>query len=183
MGLVISKLWRGLMSKEEVKIVLVGLDNAGKTTVLYKLLLNEVVTTTPTIGSNVEEIIYKNIRFLMWDLGGQDTLRATWRTYYVKTRAVIMVIDSTDRDRLHISRGELHAMMEDENLKGAVLLVFANKQDMNGALSAAQISESLNLTSLRDKQWHIQACCALSGDGLFEGLDWIVSQIGGSNSS
>ncbi|CAI2179182.1 16812_t:CDS:2 [Funneliformis geosporum] len=165
MGILLSKLWRKLTSKEEVKIVLVGLNNAGKTTVLYKLLLNEVVVTTPTIGSNVEEIIYKNIHFLMWDLGGQDSLRATWKTYYIKTKSVIMVIDSTDKDRLHLSRTELHTMMEDE-------------QDMKGALTAAQISEALNLTSLRDRQWHIQACCALSGDGLFEGLDWIVSQIG-----
>ncbi|PKC04335.1 ARF-like protein [Rhizophagus irregularis] len=178
MGIVLAKLWRKLTSKEEVKIVLVGLDNAGKTTVLYKLLLDEVVVTTPTIGSNVEKIIYKNIHFLMWDLGGQDSLRATWKTYYIKTKAVIMVIDSTDKDRIHISRTELHTMMEDENLKSAVLLVFANKQDMKGALTAAQISEALNLTSLRDRQWHIQACCALTGDGLFEGLDWIVSQIG-----
>ncbi|CAG8456011.1 3869_t:CDS:2 [Paraglomus occultum] len=177
MGLVIGKLWRRLMSREEVKIILVGLDNAGKTTVLYKLLLNEVVVTTPTIGSNVEEITYKNIRFLMWDLGGQDALRSTWKTYYVKTKAVIMVIDSTDKNRLHISRNELHTMLEDENLKNAALLVFANKQDMTGALSAAQISEALNLTGLRDRQWHIQACCALTGDGLFEGLDWIVAQI------
>ncbi|CAG8563014.1 14638_t:CDS:2 [Acaulospora morrowiae] len=180
MGIVLVKLWRRLTSKEEVKIVLVGLDNAGKTTVLYKLLLNEVVVTTPTIGSNLEEIVYKNIRFLMWDLGGQDSLRTSWKTYYIKTKAVIMVVDSTDKERLHILRTELHTMMEDENLKNSVLLVFANKQDIKGALSAAQISEALNLTSMRDRQWHIQACCALTGEGLFEGLDWIVGQIGNS---
>ncbi|CAH1762312.1 7546_t:CDS:2 [Entrophospora sp. SA101] len=151
MGLLLSKLWKKLTNTEEVKIVIVGLDNAGKTTVLYKF--------------NIEEIIYKNIRFLVWDLGGQDSLRATWKTYYVKTKAVIMVIDSTDKNRLHISRKELHTMMEDENLVNSVLLVYANKQDMQGSLSAAQISEALNLTSLRDKQWHIQACCALTGEG------------------
>nr|CAG8499840.1 1657_t:CDS:2 [Entrophospora candida] len=131
MGLLLSKLWKKLTNTEEVKIVIVGLDNAGKTT----------------------------------DLGGQDSLRATWKTYYVKTKAVIMVIDSTDKNRLHISRKELHTMMEDENLVNSVLLVYANKQDMQGSLSAAQISEALNLTSLRDKQWHIQACCALTGEG------------------
>ncbi|CAG8452953.1 3180_t:CDS:10 [Scutellospora calospora] len=144
MGIILAKLWRKLTNKEDVKIVLVGLDNAGKTTVLYKLLLNEVVVTTPTIGSN--------------DLGGQDSLRATWKTYYIKTKAVIMVIDSTDRDRLHISRAELHTMMEDE-------VYSQNYFYMKGALTAAQISEALNLTSLRDRQWHIQACCALTGEG------------------
>ncbi|KAI8347092.1 ARF-like protein [Mortierella sp. GBAus27b] len=178
MGIVLTRLWRRLMSQEEVKIVIVGLDNAGKTTVLYKLLLNEVVVTTPTIGSNVEEITYKNIKFLMWDIGGQESLRSSWKTYYVNTKAVIMVIDSSDKERLHISKTELHTMMESESLRNASLLVFANKQDVRGALSAAKISEALALTSLQDRQWHIQACSALTGDGLFEGLDWIVAQIG-----
>ncbi|KAI9033952.1 P-loop containing nucleoside triphosphate hydrolase protein [Phycomyces nitens] len=157
MGIVFSGLWNRLFSKTEVKIIIVGLDNAGKTTILYKLLMNQVVTTTPTIGSNVEEVEYKNIKFLMW--------------------AVIMVIDSTDSNRLPVAKHELHQMMESEQLQNASLLVFANKQDVKGALSAAQISESLGLTHLKDRQWHIQACSALSGDGLFEGLDWVVLQI------
>jgi len=177
LGVVLAKLIRLFWSKQEYKIVLVGLDNAGKTTILYKLLLNEVVATTPTIGSNVEEIIYKNIHFLMWDIGGQETLRSTWSTYYVNTRAVIMVIDSTDRDRLHLVNTELHKMMEHESLKNAMLLVFANKQDVKGAMTAAKISEELRLTSFKDRQWHIQACCALTGDGLTEGLDWIVTKL------
>ncbi|ORZ19712.1 P-loop containing nucleoside triphosphate hydrolase protein [Absidia repens] len=159
MGILFSGLWNKLFSKAEVKIIIVGLDNAGKTTLLYKLLMDQVVTTTPTIGSNVEEIQYKNIKFMMW--------------------AVIMVIDSTDANRLHIAKQELHQMMESDQLQNSSLLVFANKQDVKGALSAAKISEVLNLTSLKDKQWHIQACSALSGDGLFEGLDWVVLQISG----
>jgi ADP-ribosylation factor-like protein 5B len=155
--------------KEEFKIVLIGLDNAGKTTVLYKLLMNEVVVTTPTIGSNVEEIV--------WDIGGQESLRSSWSTYYVNTKAVIMVIDSTDKDRLPIVTQELHKMTEHESLKNAILLVLANKQDMKGAMTAAQISESLRLTQLKDRQWHIQSCCALTGEGLFDGLDWIVTKL------
>jgi len=69
----------------EHKIVLVGLDNAGKTTILYQFLMNEVVQTSPTIGSNVEEVVWKNIHFIMWDLGGQESLRAAWNTYYTNT--------------------------------------------------------------------------------------------------
>ncbi|KAJ3058881.1 ADP-ribosylation factor-like protein 5A [Quaeritorhiza haematococci] len=113
----------------------------------------------------------------MWDIGGQESLRASWSTYYVNSKAVIMVVDSTDVARLHISKEELHRMMEHEHLQKASLLVFANKQDVKGALKAAEISEALALSSLRDRQWHIQACCALTGEGLFEGMDWIVSQI------
>ncbi|CAO3664138.1 unnamed protein product [Rhizopus microsporus] len=103
MGIVFSNLWSRLFSKAPVKIIIVGLDNAGKTTILYKLLMNQVVTTTPTIGSNVEEVEYKNLKFLMWDIGGQESLRSTWKTYYIDTKAVIMVIDSTDLNRLHLA--------------------------------------------------------------------------------
>ncbi|KAI8062375.1 ADP-ribosylation factor family-domain-containing protein [Gongronella butleri] len=180
MGVLFSNLWNRLFSKAEVKIIIVGLDNAGKTTILYKLLMDQVVTTTPTIGSNVEQIEYKNIKFIMWDIGGQESLRTSWKTYYIDTKAVIMVIDSTDVNRLHIAKQELHQMMESDQLQNASLLVFANKQDVKGALSAAKISDTLSLTSLKERQWHIQACSALTGDGLFEGLDWVVLQISGS---
>ncbi|KAI8991449.1 P-loop containing nucleoside triphosphate hydrolase protein [Mycotypha africana] len=157
MGIIFSNLWNKLFSKTQVKIIIVGLDNAGKTTILYKLLMNQVVTTTPTIGSNVEEVEYKNLKFLMW--------------------AVIMVIDSTDVGRLHLAEQELHQMMESDQLQNASLLVFANKQDAKGALGAAKISEALGLSKLKDRQWHIQACSALTGEGLYEGLDWIVLQL------
>ncbi len=74
----------------EHKIVLVGLDNAGKTTILYQFLMNEVVHTSPTIGSNVEEVVWKNIHFIMWDLGGQESLRAAWNTYYTNTEVLFL---------------------------------------------------------------------------------------------
>lgn len=73
----------------EHKIVIVGLDNAGKTTILYQFLMNEVVQTSPTIGSNVEEVRWKNINFLMWDLGGQQSLRQSWSTYFQNTEVII----------------------------------------------------------------------------------------------
>ncbi|KAK9686950.1 ADP-ribosylation factor-like protein 5A [Basidiobolus ranarum] len=177
MGILFSKAWKLFWSKDEHKIVIVGLDNAGKTTVLYKLLYNEVASTTPTIGSNVEEIVYKNVRFLMWDVGGQEALRASWSAYYTNAKAVIMVIDSNDKDRIHLAKAELHKMLESDSLKTASLLILANKQDLQSALTAAQISEALSLTSLTDRQWHIQACSALTGFGLFEGLDWIVDRL------
>lgn len=69
----------------EHKIVILGLDNAGKTTILYQFLMDEVVQTSPTIGSNVEEVTYKNIHFIMWDLGGQQSLRQSWSTYFTNT--------------------------------------------------------------------------------------------------
>ncbi|KAJ3184839.1 hypothetical protein HDU85_001518 [Gaertneriomyces sp. JEL0708] len=170
-------MWRLLWSNEEHKIVVVGLDNAGKTTVLYRLLMGQTIATSPTIGSNVEQFKYRNINCMMWDIGGQDSLRQTWSMYFTNAKAVILVIDSTDKARLHLSREELHRMMEHEQLRKAVLLVFANKQDIKGAMHAASISNQLGLSTLKDRQWHIQACSAITGDGLNEGMDWLVSKI------
>lgn len=126
---------------------MVGLDNAGKTTILYQYLMNEVVHTSPTIGSNVEEVVWRNIHFLVWDLGGQQSLRSAWSTYYTNTEVgfsflyfftfkkptfcpqfIIMVIDSTDRERLAVSRDELYRMLQHEDLAKASVLVYANKQ-------------------------------------------------------
>jgi len=175
MGLIWAKIWK-LFGKEEYKIIIVGLDNAGKTTILYQFLMNEVVHTSPTIGSNVEEVKWRNIHFIMWDIGGQESLRQAWSTYYSGTQFVILVVDSTDRERLAISREELYRMLGNEDLRKANVLVFANKQDVKGSLSAAEISQHLNLTSIKDHGWHVQACCALTGEGLYQGLEWIGSQ-------
>jgi len=176
MGILFAKIW-SLFTNEEHKIVIVGLDNAGKTTILYQFLMNEVVHTSPTIGSNVEEVVWKNIHFIMWDIGGQESLRAAWSTYYSNTEFVIVVIDSTDRERLTITREELYKMLIHEDLNKAAVLIFANKQDLKGSMSAAEISQQLNLTSIKTHRWQIQACCALTGEGLFQGLEWISSHL------
>ncbi|XP_031785077.1 ADP-ribosylation factor-like protein 5B [Nasonia vitripennis] len=176
MGLLFSKLW-SLFGNEEHKIVMVGLDNAGKTTILYQFLMNEVVHTSPTIGSNVEEVVWKNIHFIMWDLGGQQSLRAAWSTYYTNTEFIIVVIDSMDRERLGVIREELYSMLERDELNKAAVLVYANKQDLKGSMSATEISRQLDLTSIKKHPWHIQSCCALTGEGLYQGLEWIVGRL------
>eukprot|EP01069_Polyplicarium_translucidae_P009608 Polyplicarium_translucidae@DN3329_c1_g1_i8.p2 len=108
MGLAIGKLFARLLGRQEVRILMVGLDAAGKTTILYKLKLGEVVTTIPTIGFNVETVEYKNISFIVWDVGGQVKIRKLWRHYYSNSRGLIFVIDSNDRDRIDEAREELH---------------------------------------------------------------------------
>merc|ERR1711948_209891 len=105
----------------------VGLDAAGKTTILYKLKLNEVVTTIPTIGFNVETVEYKKLSFTVWDIGGQDKIRKLWRHYYMGTAGVIFVVDSNDRDRIEDAREELSKMLSEDELRDAALLVLANK--------------------------------------------------------
>eukprot|EP00930_Biecheleria_cincta_P016597 TRINITY_DN1343_c0_g1_i14.p1 TRINITY_DN1343_c0_g1~~TRINITY_DN1343_c0_g1_i14.p1 ORF type:complete len:204 (+),score=44.00 TRINITY_DN1343_c0_g1_i14:69-614(+) len=173
MGLAFSKLFAKLLGKQEMRILMVGLDAAGKTTILYKLKLGEVVTTIPTIGFNVETVEYKNISFTVWDVGGQDKIRPLWRHYYQGTQGLIFVVDSNDRDRIEDAREELNKMLNEDEMRDAILLVFANKQDLPNAMTAAEITEKLGLQSMRNRQWFIQSACATTGDGLYEGLDWL----------
>ncbi|URE47115.1 ARF [Musa troglodytarum] len=177
MGLTFGKLFSRLFAKKEMRILMVGLDAAGKTTILYKLKLGEIVTTIPTIGFNVETVEYKNISFTVWDVGGQDKIRPLWRHYFQNTQGLIFVVDSNDRDRVVEARDELHRMLNEDELRDAVLLVFANKQDLPNAMNAAEITDKLGLHSLRQRHWYIQSTCATSGEGLYEGLDWLSSNI------
>lgn len=178
MGLQLSKLFDRLWGKKEMRILMVGLDAAGKTTILYKLKLGEIVTTIPTIGFNVETVEYKNIQFTVWDVGGQDKIRPLWRHYFQNTQGIIFVVDSNDRDRIAPeARDELQRMLNEDELKNALLLVFANKQDLPNAMSAAEITDALGLHSLRQRSWFIQSTCATSGDGLYEGLDWLSNAL------
>ena len=176
MGLAISKLFDRIFGKKEMRILMLGLDAAGKTTILYKLKLGEVVSSVPTIGFNVETVEYKNIKFTVWDVGGQDKIRLLWRHYYQNTQGLIFVVDSSDKDRVDIAREELQRMLGEEELRDAILLVFANKQDM-GVMSVPEITERLGLHSLKGRDWFIQGTCALTGDGLYDGLDWLSKTV------
>eukprot|EP00929_Paragymnodinium_shiwhaense_P113258 TRINITY_DN81516_c0_g1_i1.p1 TRINITY_DN81516_c0_g1~~TRINITY_DN81516_c0_g1_i1.p1 ORF type:complete len:183 (+),score=44.11 TRINITY_DN81516_c0_g1_i1:90-638(+) len=173
MGMILAKVWDRLVGKEDRRIVMVGLDAAGKTTVLYKLKLGEVVTTVPTIGFNMEAVQYKNIDFQVWDIGGQEKLRKLWRYYYQGTDGIIFVVDSSDVDRMHEARDELNRMLEEDELRDSVLLVLANKQDLPQALRANEVAEKLGLHTVLHRQWHVQGARATTGDGLYEGLDWL----------
>ncbi|XP_055381679.1 ADP-ribosylation factor 2 [Condylostylus longicornis] len=177
MGLTISSLLQRLSLKKQMRILMVGLDAAGKTTILYKLKLGEVVTTIPTIGFNVETVEYKNICFTVWDIGGQDKIRPLWRHYFQNTQGLIYVVDSNDRERIEEAQKELHAMLQEDELKDSILLVFANKQDLPNAMTAAELTEKLNLNQLRNRSWYIQATCASQGQGLYEGLDWLSNEL------
>ncbi|KAK9112668.1 hypothetical protein Scep_020187 [Stephania cephalantha] len=177
MGMAISRLVRMLFAKKEMRILMVGLDAAGKTTILYKLKLGEIVTTIPTIGFNVETVEYKNVSFTVWDVGGQDKIRPLWRHYFQNTQGLIYVVDSNDRERVTEARDELHRMLSEDELRDATLLVFANKQDLPNAMRVSEITDKLGLHSLRQRRWYIQSTCATSGEGLYEGLDWLSNNI------
>ncbi len=124
-------------------------------------------------GFNVESVQYKNISFTVWDVGGQDKIRPLWRHYYEDAQGVIFVVDSNDPGRFGEARGELQSMLNEAELRDAALLVYANKQDLPNARSVAEVTNALELSALKGRKWYIQGCCGPSGQGLYEGLDWL----------
>ena len=112
-------------------------------------------------------------------MGGQTNIRPYWRCYYSNTHAIIYVVDSCDKDRISLSKKELMAMLEEEELNNTILLVFANKQDCKGAMTVAEVSQGLGLINIKDRQYHICKASAINGEGLQEGLEWLSNAIAG----
>ncbi|KAK2425788.1 ADP-ribosylation factor [Trifolium repens] len=132
MGQAFRKLFDTLFGNSEIKVVMVGLDMAGKTTILYKLQIGKVVSTIPTVGFNVEKVQYKNVDFTVWDIGGQGLykLRPLWKHYFNNTDGLIYVVDSLDRERIGEAKQEFQAIINGPLMLNGVILVFANKQDL-----------------------------------------------------
>ncbi|XGW29348.1 hypothetical protein V3C99_008845, partial [Haemonchus contortus] len=177
MGTAWSRIRFYWFGRKPCRILMVGLDNAGKTTLLYKLKLGEVITTIPTIGFNLETVEYRNVSFTVWDVGGQQRIRALWKYYFRDTQAIIFVVDSADVDRMEEARNEIHSLVADAELHDAVLLVFANKQDMPNAMSATEISKALDMHCIMNREWYVQTSNAITGEGLVEGLEWLHSVV------
>ncbi|XP_031631044.1 ADP-ribosylation factor 2-like [Contarinia nasturtii] len=176
-SMILSSAFTHLFGKKQMRILMVGLDAAGKTTILYKLKLGEIVTTIPTIGFNVETVDYKNICFTVWDIGGQYKIRPLWRYYFQNAQGLIFVVDSNDPDRIAEAKKELNGLLKEDELRDAAVLVIANKQDLPNAMSTAELVEKLNLNQLWKRNWHVQATCATQGNGLYEGLDWLSNEL------
>ena len=213
---------RRFISKRDVRIIMVGLDGAGKTTIMYKMKLGESLEypscgPRASNGFNVETVEYNNVKFIVWDVGDQNRVGhlegGAIMAYYQNTQGLIFVVDCNDRDRVKEAREELHRMLNEDELKDVVLLVFANKQvrtsglsvfifcgqnvihnamfvidaesqfyfrfqqDSPNAMNAAELTDELDLHSLRQRNWYIQATCALTAVGLYEGLEWMSNQV------
>ncbi|GLJ38922.1 hypothetical protein SUGI_0793430 [Cryptomeria japonica] len=159
MGQAFRKLFDNIFGNKEMRVVMLGLDAAGKTTILYKLHIGEVLSTVPTIGFNVEKVQYKNVQFKVWDVGGQEKLRPLWRHYFNNTDGLIYVVDSVDRERIGRAKAEFEAIVNDPFMRNSAILVFANKQDMKGAMTPMEICEGFGLFNLRNRRWQIQVEC------------------------
>ncbi|XP_053401929.1 uncharacterized protein LOC128546128 [Mercenaria mercenaria] len=181
MGLFLSRLSKLFedWGTSQARILMLGLDAAGKTTVLYKLKLNETVSTIPTIGFNVETVApVKGLSFTVWDVGGQEVIRPLCRHYYPKLDGLIYAIDSADRERMSEARKELFHVLESDETKGVPLLIIANKQDLPNALDRPTIIEQLNLNKLT-RSWHVQPACATTGDGIIAGMQELAVLVKG----
>ncbi|XP_064600987.1 uncharacterized protein LOC135467153 [Liolophura sinensis] len=180
MGLLVSKLMGvfSQFSQDQARILMLGLDAAGKTTILYKIKLNENVHTIPTIGFNVETVSpCKGISFTVWDVGGQDKIRSLWRYYFQNTEGLLYVVDSADRERLEESRYELSTILESDEMRGVPVVVIANKQDLPGAMRTSEIADGLHLTKMRNRKWYIHEACAVNGEGIYESLSEMASLV------
>nr|XP_020747457.1 ADP-ribosylation factor-like protein 2 isoform X1 [Odocoileus virginianus texanus] len=154
-----------------------GLDNAGKTTILKKFNGEDIDTISPTLGFNIKTLEHRGFKLNIWDVGGQKSLRSYWRNYFESTDGLIWVVDSADRQRMQDCQRELQNLLVEERLAGATLLIFANKQDLPGALSSNAIREALELDSIRSHHWCIQGCSAVTGENLLPGIDWLLDDI------
>ena len=177
MGFIFSKILDFFSrSRNKFKIILLGIQNAGKTTILYRLSIGQLVKTTPTIGSNVEEISYNNIKLQAWDLGGQESSRSVWDVYFTNTDAIIYVIDTTD-ETFDDSKTQFYKLLKNETLKNAIILIYANKQDLPEAKNVSDIIQIYGLDNIKDHIWHIQPCSAQTGEGLITGMKWLSDQL------
>ena len=178
MGIIISSIMKLFSSETPSRILMLGLDAAGKTTLLYKFKLGEVVTTIPTIGFNVETIENNNTSFSVCDIRFRDRIFPLWRHYYEGTDAVIFVVDSTDAERMEENKNILfEKILSDEKLQNTPLLVLSNKVDLPGSKNTTEVADKLCLHKLRDREWFIQETCGLTGEGIMDGFEWLAKNI------
>lgn len=172
--------------EREMRILILGLDNAGKTTIVKRLTGKDVYSISPTLGFDINTLDFEDYRLNLWDVGGQQTIRAYWRNYFEQTDGLIWVIDSADVARMQDCRKELENLLQEERLAGASLLILANKQDLTGALTSEQIVDQLALKSVigRKRHWQVFPCSAFSTkddeeveSALTDHLAWLIQDI------
>ena len=177
MGSFFSDVFNKWFKNQEMKILMLGFSEAGKTTILYKLNHGEHVKIIPTIGFNLETIEYKGLNMNALDIGGADRIRRLWNYYFHNSQSLIFVVDSNDIELIDEARDELHSLLEEDELRDAVLLVYANKQDLPNAIKPSELGNILRLNTITNRPWKVQGTCAIIGDGLCEGLGWLCEQI------
>lgn len=162
-----------------MRILMLGLDNAGKTTCVKKFCGKDTNSISPTLGFQITAFTLNGCTLNVWDVGGQQSLRSYWRNYFESTDGLIWVVDSNDIDRLMICKSELHMLLQEERLAGASLLILMNKIDIPTSLSSEKLEEILDIDKIRQGRRHVRLCpcSAKTGDGLLNGMEWMVTDV------
>ena len=156
---------------------MVGLDQSGKTTILYQLKLGGFVYTSPTIGFNVEKVKANNASLLIWDVGGSDKIRVLWKHYFRNNNGLIFVINTGDYYRFEEARKELYKILDSEEMDGVPLLILANKSDLANTKSIDQIIEAFDLYGIPGRNWIVYKTNAIKHEGIVEGLEWLLKNM------
>ena len=175
MGSCCSKLCSKFFGPKDFRILIVGLDGAGKTSILYRIKEGEKVQTIPTIGFNIETLNYQGLSLTVWDVGGQDKIRVLWKHYYQNLDGLIFVVDSNDPDRIEDAEEELKKMLAEEELEKCPVLILANKQDIEGCLKPEIVEEKIGIKEYTGKTYHVEGTSVVSGKGIKEAFDWLAS--------
>lgn len=178
MGNIISNYIKKIkkLFEKKANLLMLGLDNAGKTTILYKLKLTTLVSTVPTIGFNVETLKYKSLQLTIWDVGGQEKIRPLWKYYYKDINAIVFIIDSNDSGRFMEAKKELHYLANENELQNIRFLILCNKQDLEESKSIEEITKVLELNNIKQKHY-IQSCSAVNNCGIYEGFEWLYNDL------
>ncbi|KAI9984218.1 hypothetical protein PInf_005515 [Phytophthora infestans] len=177
MGSSLSRSFSRFWNRNERRLLLVGLDGAGKTTILYHLRLGKAIASIPTVGFNVETIKYEGYKLNIWDVGGQDTLRPYWRHHFTGTQGIIFVLDSADDQRLELAKAELNGMLVDTQLQDACLLVILNKRDLPHAKELTEAMEFQENCEKLNRRVKVQPTVATTGEGLNDGISWLCENM------
>ncbi|CAK4651131.1 hypothetical protein LEN26_016860 [Aphanomyces euteiches] len=176
MGTALSRKLARIWTRNDRRVLLLGLDSAGKTTILYHLRLHKVIPTVPTLDFNAETLHLHGLTLNLWDVGGQDTLRPYWRHHFTGTQGIVFVIDSSDNERVELAKAELHGVLHDDQLREACLLILLNKQDL--AVGQRDVVSQLDLTEIcQARKYKIQPTVATTGEGLEEGFAWLCDNM------
>jgi small GTP-binding protein len=181
----IISLFERLFPRGKFRVLMIGLEGSGRTTILYRKLLGNgaKLSVIPTVGFNVETIKFNNVDLEVWDVRGGYHCRPQWRHYYPNTHGLVFVVDSSDRFNLDCQNEResaqqmLHSVLSEEELIGVVVLIFFTKQDLSNICSSDELKEKLQLNMLQGHNIHCQTCCGLTGEGLKEGFDWLNSAL------
>mmetsp|Transcript_62639 Transcript_62639/g.149408 ORF Transcript_62639/g.149408 Transcript_62639/m.149408 type:complete len:191 (+) Transcript_62639:92-664(+) len=180
---IFKRLFGGFASKKQVRIVVVGLDNSGKTTVLNALRPKKAsLETVPTVGFSTEEFQKHGVNFCAFDMSGQSRYRNLWEHYYGDVEGIVVVVDATDKLRFAVVKDELEIMLRDPKVaeKKVPILFLANKMDLSTVAPPVEIVQALELEKITDRPWHLAPSNALKGEGLEDAMKWLVGAINGT---